>query len=152
MPRTPWLPILHELNYLLASRGIESRSITLSQCKNEGIIVERRKGSDDTGILWSHWLKKAYIKPLELHKVTPIGDQYLTVNKEGGFITDFALQNAMARLREKMKESGYENDYFIMHALKAKGVSDAKNDRIAGQSEAMRKMYKKTVNWYEPPA
>lgn len=152
MEDTPWLPPLHEFNYMLAARGVESRSMKISQCIEEGIRVERRKGSDDTGILWSDRLREAYNQALKLHKATPIGDKHLIIGHDGGFIPDSTLQSAMKRLRELMQDAGHGDDFFTMHALKAKGVSDAKNDRIAGQSEAMRKMYNKTINWYESPA
>ena len=135
------LPLLFELAYLTAARGIEVINLKVSDCTEEGIYIRRTKGSKDNIILWSPRLKQAYVDALERHKkhkILPI-DPPLLISRDSCPCTSSGINSAMQRLKRKMEKRGLAHIYWHLHLLKSKGVSDAENDRIAGhKSEAMR--------------
>lgn len=51
----------------------------------------------------------------------------------------------------EMKRLGLERMYFTALALKFKGISDADDKALAGQTEAMQKRYKVNVDWFDSP-
>lgn len=67
-----YLPVLFEITYLIASRGVETLDIKLSQIDSDrttgGIYVDRRKGSDSNIIEWPDRLYEAYQAALKLHQ------------------------------------------------------------------------------------
>ena len=149
----PWLPVAYELAYLLAARGAEVISLKLSDVTEAGIDVTRLKGSRSNTILWSERLRAAYQAARALHvgaKVTLL-DPPLVVSATGRAITASGLQSAMQRVKRLMTERGVGGVYWNLHLLKAKGVSDAANKRIAGhRSEAMRDRYNVKRETMEP--
>jgi hypothetical protein len=57
----------------------------------------------------------------------------------------------MQRLKKLMESEGMGDVYWSLHKLKSKGVSDARDDRIAGhKSEAMRERYKTKIERHKP--
>ncbi|SKA88432.1 Phage integrase family protein [Thiothrix eikelboomii] len=147
------LPIVFELTYLTATRGIEVLNIKVSDCTSEGIYIKRTKGSKSNLILWSPRLRDAYQSAItrhKQHKILPI-DPPLLLSRDGQPLTRSGLDSAMQRLKQKMKARGLEVMYWHLHLLKSKGVSDAKNKRIAGhRSEAMRERYNTKMEVFEP--
>ena len=149
----PWLPVVYELAYLLAARGAEVISLKLSDVTEDGIDVTRLKGSRSNTILWSDRLRVAYQEARALHassKVTLL-DPPLVVSATGRRISLSGLQSAMQRVKRLMTERGMGDRYWNLHLLKAKGVSDAADKRIAGhRSEAMRDRYNVKRETMEP--
>lgn len=138
------LPILFELTYLTAARGIEVRNILVSDCSDEGIRVNRTKGSKSNIILWSPRLRDAYHQALARHKLFNIvpNNPPLLLNHYGGYISVSGLKSAMKRLKQKMVLKGLGDVYWHLHLLKSKAVSDAEDKRIAGhKTEAIRERY-----------
>lgn len=57
----------------------------------------------------------------------------------------------MARLKKRMRAEGLGDVFWTLHRLKAKGVSDADNDKIAGhRTEAMRNRYNVKIERFKP--
>ena len=69
-------------------------------------------------------------------------DAPLIIGMKGRKLPKSGLDTAMKRLKKKMEEMGLGDNFWSLHKLKAKGVSDAENKRIVGhRSEAMREQY-----------
>lgn len=153
-----YLPIVFELTYLLASRGVETLDLRLSDIDPDretgGIRVKRTKGSRENMIAWSDRLYQAYLDAHELHKkhtITAI-DTPLIVGSHGQQLKKSSLDTAMHRLKQKMEKKGLGNVYFSLHKLKHKGISDAQDARIGGhKSEAMRERYQVKLEKFDPP-
>ena len=148
----PYLPIVMELSYLLAARGIEVHRLQIKDAIEEGVIVDRRKGSKTTIVRWSDRLHKAWMMALKLHEKKPQPDDKLLLSTLGTPVAQSTIDDAWFILKQIMEKKGLEKVYFQQHDLKKKGVSDAPDDRIAGQSEAMRRQYTVKYKQYEPPA
>lgn len=146
------LCILFELTLGLAARGVEARTLKVSDCKPEGIKVNRRKGSRNTLIKWSPRLRAAYAAAMERHKqhkVLPI-DPNLVLTRKGEPLSKSGMFSAMSRLKKKMAERGLDHVYWTMHLLKHKAVTESKNKRIAGhKTEAMRNRYDHSLEHFE---
>lgn len=139
-----WLQPCIELTYLMATRGAETLDLRLSHCTEEGIIVARRKGSDDNVILWTPRLRAAYESAIALHKNYTIrmNDPYLICKKDGSKIARATVNAAFLEIKKIMIEAGVGEMYWSLHLAKSKGLTDSENDRIAGHvTEAMRKRY-----------
>lgn len=137
-----WLPVFFEFSYLLASRSIEAIDLTMSDCTELGIIVDRRKGSKTTLIKWNARLHAAHQAALKLHNISPIETSPLIVYpKMGTAISESGKDTAMQRLKKKMSEAGLQHIYWSLHDLKRKGISDAEDKSIAGHSPAMQHRY-----------
>lgn len=151
-----YLPILLELTYLTATRGIEAIHIKISDCDpspDGGIHIHRRKGSESNTIEWSERLLRAYHDARELHKRHKIADinAPLIIGAHGQQLRPGTVQLAMQRLKREMTARGLENTYWTLHMLKAKAVSDAPSDHIAGhKTEAMRRRYNTKLKRQKP--
>lgn len=142
-----------EITYLTASRGIETLDIKLFDCTDVGIKTTRRKGSRDNIILWSPRLIEAKNQALALHKCRKILaiDPYLIPGFSGGVMAKSTLDAAFQRLKNLMEARGLGSVYFSLHLLKAKGVSDSEDKRIAGHvTEAMRQRYDVKIHEHKP--
>ncbi|QTR47503.1 hypothetical protein J9253_06090 [Thiothrix litoralis] len=149
----PWLQPLMELTYLLALRGIETLTIRLSDCTEEGIRTHRRKGSRDNIIRWSQRLRQAHQAALVLHQPDKqtVRDPYLICYRNGEAVSRGAAHIAMRELKAKLDAAEQGETFFNLHALKAKGVSDSKDKHIAGhRSEAMRNRYDRKLPTTDP--
>lgn len=148
-----YLQPIMEITYLTASRGIETLDIKLSDCTDVGIKTTRRKGSRDNIILWSPRLIEAKNQALALHKCRKILaiDPYLIPGFSGGVMAKSTLDAAFQRLKNLMEARGLGSVYFSLHLLKAKGVSDSEDKRIAGHvTEAMRQRYDVKIHEHKP--
>jgi len=147
-----YLPIVMELAYLLAARGIEVTDLTISSATSDGIVVKRRKGSKDTIIKWSERLRIAWKAALSLHTIAPQPEAKLLVGRRGHSVTRHAVTKAWQKLKKYMKEAGHESHYFQLHDLKRKGISDAKDDMIAGHvSPVIRANYTVKLKLFDAP-
>lgn len=154
-----YLPIVFELTYLIASRGVETLDIKLSDIdpnpETGGIFIHRRKGSRDNIINWSPRLFAAYTAAKELHKkrkITAI-DAPLIIGRHGQALRKSSLDTAMHRLKKRMESEkiGLGHIFWTLHDLKRKGISDAKDKTIAGhKSEAMRQRYQVKIDRHNP--
>ena len=144
-----YLQPIYELTYLTACRGAETLDIKLSDCTEEGIYINRRKNSKDNIIEWSPRLREAYKAALKLHKTRTITDidPYLVPGFSGGKLKAETMRTAMQRIKKNMKADGFEKEYWSLHLLKSKGMSDSDDKKIAGhKTEAMRNLYDTKVS------
>lgn len=140
------LPYIFEIMYLCACRSIEVRMLNDDSILEEGLYIKRTKGSDDNIIRWTPRLRAAVdgarrdrVRPkvVEIGKPTP-----LFTNHHGERITRAALGSWMKDLKTKMKSLGMEKVYWTTHMLKHRGVTNAKNKKIAGhRSDSMMRIY-----------
>ena len=144
-----------ELTYLLAARSVETSELKIGQAVEQGIIVIRTKKSLNTGIKWSPRLKAAWDRALSRHTSThPDPAHNILTNKHGHQIAQSTIHDHWGLVREEMKKRNLSNIYFTAQNLKVKGVKDAENKAIAGQSEAMQRYYQDTnieVDWFDSP-
>lgn len=148
-----YLQPMIELTYLLATRGVETLDIRLSDCTEDGIRTYRRKGSRDNIIEWSERLQQAYESALTLHKNYNITtrDSYLLCKPDGSKLAKSTVNAAFQELKRKMEQDGFKDSYWSLHMIKAKGVSGAQDKRIAGHvTEAMRQRYDRKVPIRKP--
>lgn len=147
-----YLPIFFEHAYLLASRGVEVRSLKMSDVTDEGYRVSRRKGSKDNIINWSDRLRAAYAAAMALHNKRKISSLHLITSTTGGRLSQNTLQAAMQRLKKKMNERGLGHIYWTSHDLKRKGISDSDDKGIGGhKSEQMKTQYNTKIETFSPP-
>jgi hypothetical protein len=147
-----YMPVVYELLYLCAARGVEATDLHKNSPKERGLEVDRRKGSEDNGILWTPRLRAAVDAALAMHRPGKVQTTALLVNLSGERLTKSAIDSAQQRIKAEMERRGLGHIYWNLHLLKAKGLSDAKNKRIAGhKSEAMQRRYDRLKNWVEPP-
>lgn len=154
-----YLPIVFEITYLVASRGIETLDIKLSDIDPDretgGIYINRRKGSKSNVIEWSDRLFAAYQVAMRSHKKHKISaiNAPLIVGSHGKQLKKSSLDTAMQRLKKLMASEEHDlgHVYWSLHKLKSKGISDASDDRIAGhKSESMRNRYKTNLERHKP--
>ena len=154
MPNYIYIPIVMELTYLLAARGIEVTELTIDAIRPEGIIVDRKKGSKTTLVRWTPRLTAAVEQALALHKTAQAPTASLLTPARGGTrLTKSALDSAWQKLKIAMQKAGLGDVYFMLHDLKRKGISDSKDDRIAGHvSDSIRANYNVKIQQYDPPS
>lgn len=131
------------LTYFLASRGVEAISLRDSHLTEEGIDVERRKGSKDNIIAWHPELENVVAEAKRYRrqfKVTML-DPYLLVNTNGDPVTQEALSSAMGRLKKQMIKNGLGEVFWTLHKMKSKAGSDSKKRNISGLSNQMLDLY-----------
>jgi len=125
-----YLPLLMELAYLCRLRKSEVLMLTIAAIKENGLDVERIKGSKGSLILWTDRLRTA----VDAAKQLPVKIKYnhaealpLLHDQYGAPITINAVDSAWKRLMKKIKNTG--GNPFWIHDLKRKAVSDFKGDK-----------------------
>ncbi|MBU1723404.1 MAG: hypothetical protein KJ892_06085 [Gammaproteobacteria bacterium] len=124
-----------------------------SDCTEEGVRTHRRKGSQDNIIEWSERLQGAYASAIALHENYNITmhDPYLLCKPDGSQLAKSTINAAFQELKRNMEQEGLQSSYWSLHMIKAKGVSDAQDKRIAGHvTEAMRQRYDRKVPVRKP--
>lgn len=154
--RVKYLPILMDLSWLLAARGIEVISLTVADRHKlpDGtyvIDVDRRKGSKNTSIICDGRLNAAWDAAIALHQLAPIGTSNLLVGREGASLTRSAVDNTWQRLKQEIEQRGLSQHYFTLHDLKRRGVTQSDDKAIAGQTEAMQRQYDQERRIFQPP-
>jgi len=168
-----YLPVVMELTYLLAARGVEVLDLEIKHTKEQDsdgsavVKVLRRKGSKTTFIRRNIRLDDAINAAMALHKKRKISGKYLVPGVRGAKLPKSTLDEAMQRLKRLMEEQNvksqwtnsdgvneHESDlYWTLHDLKRKGISDSENKRIAGhKSEAMRQRYSVKTETFSAPS
>lgn len=167
-----YLPVVIELTYLLAARGIEVLDLEIRDTKvtdAEGrrvVRVARRKGSLTTWIECNDRVDEAIQAAMALHKNRKVSGKYLIPGMRGAKLVKSTLDDAMGRLRKSMAElevksrwtrrDGQDEEespmFWTLHDLKSKGISDSENKHIGGhKSEAMRQRYNRKNETFSAP-
>lgn len=142
-----YLAAFMELAVLCRARRKEISAFTDADITEEGLVLNRIKGSDGEITTWTPRLRGAvaYARSLHPDAPTPIKGRYLIHNKQGQPIKKNAFDSAWRRLMDKVEAAGGEP--FTGHDLKAKGVTDHKDN--AGVSERMKKVYVRKLSKVE---
>ena len=115
-----------ELAYLLRARLSEVRNLQISDVSDTHVSLDRLKGSEGERTILSERLRDA------LSDVR--GEPYIVYR-----YSESAFRSAWRRLQSKMDKAGIER--FTFHDLKAKGISDHKDNFGGHRSPNMRKIY-----------
>lgn len=167
-----YLPVVMELAYLFAARGVEItdleiRHTNLVDDEDRHVVqVARRKGSKTTYIERNERVDDAIDAAMALHKSRKISGRYLVPGPRGAKLNKSTLDDAMQRLKKHMTErkmksywtrsDGTDEEesplYWTLHDLKRKGISDSENKRIGGhKSESMRQRYSVKTETFSAP-
>lgn len=135
-----------EIAYLCAARKGEVRDLRLSDVLGEGLKIRRGKGSKTNIVSWEPRLLAAVDAAKRLRSqakiVTAGANQPLLVNANGEKITDEGIKSAMSRLKKTMAEKGLQTQFWALHMLKHKGMTDADNKDLGGhKSQSMKDNY-----------
>ena len=125
-----------ELEYLCRMRGIECRQLSDAHILEEGLLINRTKGSRDNIVLWNPRLRHAIDEALRMRteiwerKKCPVPvktqDRAVIVNNMGDLVRESAYHSAWQRFIRHALESDVitEDERFSLHDLKRKGVTD----------------------------
>lgn len=148
----PWVAPQMEIAYLCRMRSNEVRGILIDKhLQEDGIFVQRGKGSKNEITAWSDRLRKAVTDADLLSPDAPqrIKDRPLFYNKTGGPVSDSSFKSAWRRIRTTAMEIGVEIDgrmiklkeSFNFHDLKAKGITDHETKSGGHRSKKMEAVY-----------
>ena len=133
----PELKQMMELAYLCRARWSEVMNLRVEDLTDEGVTLERLKGSEGEITMYSERLRDA---------VSDVrGDPYICHRySRSGF------SSAWRRLMARVEKQGVER--FTFHDLKAAGISDHKSNHSGHRSPNMRKVYVRKLQLVEPTA
>lgn len=143
-----YLAAFMELAVLCRARRKEISAFTDADITEDGLVLNRIKGSEGEITTWTPRLRGAvaYARSLYPDAPTPIKTgRFLIHNKQGQPIKKNAFDSAWRRLMDKVEAAGGEP--FTGHDLKAKGVTDHKTH--AGVSDRMKKVYVRKLSKIE---
>lgn len=151
---TAYQYVAYAMEFAYLCRMRKSEVLALDDEKHileDGIFVERGKGSSNEITKWSPRLRAAYdgIKELNKNYPTIIGKRLLFKDRKGLKISDSAFNSAWRRVRDKAMTEGLRIDGitvllkepFNFHDLKAKGVTDHKDKASGHKSKKMQAVY-----------
>lgn len=142
--RNPMFAHALELAYLCRARRGEVFSMTLDNILEDGLLLDRAKGSKSDVILWSPRLKQAVegCKTIYPNAPTPIMGAYLLHGKNGKQYAESALNSAWQRVMKKAKEQFGLTSHFTFHDIKACGCTDSDLENAGGhKSKKMAAIY-----------
>lgn len=142
------LRLFMELAYLLYARSQEALRLTRKNLLDEGVFVDRLKGSKSNIVRWSPRLRKA----IDECKAISILSPHLLTNNSGKRVTYSMLKKPWARLMQTCININPEFHPFTPHDLKRKGMTDQvlEQNSAGHKSEAMRQRYKVKPDQVEP--
>lgn len=166
--RNPYFAPAMEFAYLCRARRGEIFNLDESNIKNDGIFLERSKGSMNEITLWSPALKQALedVRLIYPKAPTPIKGRKLLHDKAGLPYTKNALDSAWQRIMKKAKTTGAElkgvllegaidagikpvnsfikiKESFTFHDIKAKGVTDHEKGESGHLTSKMKAVYQR---------
>lgn len=137
----PYLAPMMEIAYLCRARSIEVRALTESHITEEGIFLDRAKGSRNEITGWSDRLLAAVGEARSLHPDAPVViSRPLFHGKRGAPIPKEAFKTAWGRVMSSAMKSGLK-ERFTFHDIKAKGVSDHQRKASGHKSKKMLAVY-----------
>jgi integrase len=145
-----YIPLFMELAYLCRARWSEVAALKVSDILDEGVRLERAKGSDSEITAWTPRLRAA-VDACRAHHPdapAPLSGSYLIHDKHGLAIRQNAFQTAWGRAMRKWEAAG--NERFTFHDLKAAGYSDQKKQDAGHRSDKMHSTYNRKLRIVEP--
>ena len=139
----PWLQVAMDLSYICRARRGEVLALTLDDIKDDGLLINRSKGSKAEVTQWTPALRSVVDKARSL---SGSGD-YL-VRTERGPIQVSQFDSAWRRLMAKVSNMGGAK--FSYHDIKAKGLSDMHEPWAGHKSDSMLDAYVRTPRKITP--
>lgn len=142
--RNPMFAYALEIAYLCRARRGEVFSMTQEDILEDGLMLNRGKGSRSEVILWSSRLKNAVegCKAIYPNAPTPIKGAYLLHDKTGKRYAESALNSAWQRVMKKAKDHYGLKTHFTFHDIKAAGCTDAEFENAGGhKTKKMEAIY-----------
>lgn len=153
---SPYMAPLMEIALQCRLRGIEALTLTDAHATAEGIVSNRRKGSFDNVTRWTPRLRASWQAALDLRKailakpknrtrVTPLlpEDRRVFITESGSPLTKSGLDSAWQRLMAAAMdpETGVitPDQYFTLHGLKHRGITDTKGSKATKRDAAGHK-------------
>lgn len=142
--RNPIFAYALEIAYLCRARRDEVFSMTYDDILDDGLMLNRGKGSKSEVILWSKRLRDAVegCKTIYPNAPTPITGALLLHNKNGKKCLGNALDSAWQRVMQKAKDKFGLKSHFTFHDIKAAGCTDAEFENAGGhKTKKMEAIY-----------
>lgn len=119
---TGYIPIMMELAYLCRARRGEIEQLRRSDVLEEGLRLQRSKGSEGEITLWSPRLRAAVdaAKAYNADAPSPLSGAFLIHDRHGAPIKKNAFDTAWQKVMAKAEAQGVER--FTFHDLKARGA------------------------------
>ncbi|WCE02809.1 integrase [Pseudoxanthomonas sp. JBR18] len=153
---SPYLAPLMEIALQCRLRGIEVLTLTDANATDEGIASNRRKGSFDNVTRWTPRLRASWQAALDLRKavlakpknrslVTPLRpeDRRIFLTESGNPLTKSGLDSAWQRLMAAAMDPDtgiiQPEQYFTLHGLKHRGITDTKGTKAVKRDAAGHK-------------
>jgi len=137
----PWIAPLMELSYLCRARSGELRKLTESDLLQDGVYLNRTKGSTSEITGYSDRLTAAIKEAKSFMPSAPVHiSRPLFHNSEGAPLSDDYLKKCFAKVREIAFKSGLKVS-FTLHDVKAKGVTDHKTHASGHRTSKMNAVY-----------
>lgn len=145
----PYIAPMMEIGYLCRTRPIETRRLTEFDISDQGIFIERAKGSENEITGWTPRLRDAVKLARSLYPNAPTSTKRpLIRGKNGLAIPESTYKTAMTRLKKLAAQRGVTIN-FTMHDLKAKGISDHNKNFGGHRDKKMQAVYNRTPNIVE---
>lgn len=147
----PYLWAVADIAYLCRLRGIEVVTLTEDHGLEEGIQTNRRKGSRDNIVAWTPRLRMAWDALIRYRDLVwaarsmPIPlrakDRPLVIAGHGEQITKSGLDSSWQRLKARALTDHIlaEDEWFGLHDLKRRGVTDTAGSRADKQHSSGHK-------------
>jgi len=147
---TGYLPMMIDLAYLCRARRSEINAMRVGNVLEQGLLVERGKGSESEITAWTPALRQAVAqcRAYNAGAPTPIDGAYLIHDKQGKPITKNTFDTAWQRLMAKAVAQGVER--FTFHDLKSAGYSDQQVQWAGHKSERMHRVYNRRLRVVDP--
>lgn len=145
----PYLWAVAVIAYKCRMRSVEVRDLTDASATDDGVLVKRRKGSDDSLVRWDADLRDAWgalvarraAVWLRKPALRAKADRPLVVSEDGAVLSRSALNSAWRRAMALAIEANViaAGDRFGMHGLKHRGVTDTEGGRDAKRAASGHK-------------
>ena len=146
----PYLAPMMELAYLCRARSIEVLAFTEANISDEGIFLNRKKGSDNEITAWSDRLRKAVADARALFPNAPASIQRpLIHDKTGHHIRRESFKTAWGRVMTIALKSGLK-ERFTFHDIKAKAITDHSKHFGGHKTKKMTAVYNRKPDIIEP--
>lgn len=141
----PYVWAVADIAYLCRLRGIEVVTLPESHGLEAGIQTNRRKGSRDNIVAWTPRLRVAWDSLIRYRDAvwkaagTPVPiraeNRPLVVAEHGGALKKSSLDSAWQRIKKRAIREGVitEDEWFGLHDLKRRGVTDTAGNRADKQ-------------------
>lgn len=139
----PYVAHMMMIAYLCRMRVNEVLRLREKHILDEGVFVERGKGSDNEITKWSPALDEAVKAVRSMHPGAPvIMSRPLFHDKKGLPIQMSAYKTAWQRVIKKAQENGLE-ERFTFHDLKARGITNHKDGYGGHKTKKAAKIYQR---------